>query len=292
MTGFEAARRSALIGDLLALLLRRPADLLPFDEVKERLQLANVVDRGVQEVPLDRIVGTVQRDREFNREFLPREDSLRERWEAVEDMAVGPGGFPPVELYRVGEAYFVVDGHHRISVARSVGAPTIEAHVREFETAVPLGPDASIEDVLLKEVLARFLEATGLTPETPDEFRVTEPKGYERLLDHIAVHRYFRGTDLQRHIPWREAVASWRDTVYRPMVETIRSSRVLEGFPGRTETDLYFWVMDHLHRLKARYGGTARPSQALRHFRLSQPGDSRGLRARLRAWWRRRRARR
>ncbi|HEX9148638.1 MAG TPA: hypothetical protein VF958_05685, partial [Thermoanaerobaculia bacterium] len=244
MTRFDVARRTALVQDLLAQARGRPTDLLPFDAVREKFRLRRLVDRGIQEVPLERIAGTVQREREFNRAFLPRDESLRDRWQEIEGLAEGAKGFPPVELYRVGETDFVVDGHHRVSVARSLGASTIEAHVKEFETAVPLDPTSSIEDVVLKEGLSDFLETTGLSPERPDEFRTTEANGYERLIDHINVHRHFRGVNERREIPWPEAVRSWRDTVYRPMIERIETSGVLEEFPGRTPTDLYLFTMD------------------------------------------------
>lgn len=287
MTRFDVARRTALIQDLLAQVRGRPADLLPFDAVRERFRLRTLVDRGIQEVPLERIVGTVQREREFNRAFLPRDESLRGRWEEIEGLAEGAKGFSPVELYRVGDTHFVVDGHHRVSVAHSLGASTIEAHVKEFETAVPLEPNSSIEDVVLKEGLSDFLQTTGLAPERPDEFRTTEPNGYERLLDHINVHRHFRGVNERREIPWSEAVRSWRDTVYRPMNERIEASGILEEFPGRTATDLYLFTMDHLHYLRQQYGDAAvRPSRALEHFRLAQrPRVS--LFETLRRWWRR-----
>ncbi|HEX5853987.1 MAG TPA: hypothetical protein VFZ57_00075, partial [Thermoanaerobaculia bacterium] len=254
MKGFDAARRAAFIQDLLSHLFKRPADLLPFDEVRERLRLRHVVDRGVQDVPLERIVGTLQRQREFTRAFLPRDEKLRERWEDLEGLAEGSRGFPPVELYRVGDVDFVVDGHHRVSVARVQGAPTIEARVKEFLTDVPLEQDSSIEDVILKEGLAGFLEATGLAPTSLDEFRVTAPKGYERLLEHISVHRYYRGIELARPFSWNEAVESWYETVYRPMIETIARSRILQQFADHTETDLYLFTMDHLHHLRQRYG--------------------------------------
>lgn len=285
MNGFDSARRAAVMQDLLSHLLKRPADLLPFDEVRDRLHLRHVVDRGVQEVPLERIVGTVAREREFNRAFLPRDEKLRQRWEDLEELAEGARGFPPVELYRVGDVDFVVDGHHRVSVARAQGQPTIEARVKEFSTDVPLSADASIEDVLLKEGLAGFLEATGLVPSTADEFRVTEPNGYERLLDHISVHRYYRGIELKRPVSREEAVRSWYETVYRPMIETIRKSRILEEFPGRTETDLYLFTMVHLHHLRQRYGPTFPLSRAVRHFELSLSPRGGRLR-RLRLWWR------
>ncbi len=276
MAHFDEARRAALMGDLLSHVTGRPSDLLSFDQVREKLRLKNLVDRGVQEVPLDRIVGTVGREKDFNRAFLPRDESLRRRWEAVEGLAQGLAGFPSVELYRVGDVYFVVDGHHRVSVARSLGAPTIEGRVQEFETPVPLDAGASVEDVVLKSGLASFLETTRLVPEEPEEFRTSVANGYERLLEHINVHRYFLGIDTGRDVPWEEAVRSWRRSVYRPMIETIRRSGILDGFPGRTETDLYLFTMDHLHHLLERYGGrSVRREVAVRHFRWFAGAGSR-----------------
>lgn len=283
MTRFDAALRAALIQDLLAQVRGRPTDLLPFDVVRERLPLRNLVDRGIQEVPLERIVGTVQRERDFNRAFLPRDESLRDRWKEIEGLAEGAKGFPPVELYRVGDTDFVVDGHHRVSVARAHGLQTIEARVKEFATPVTFPTDASIEDVVARQGLAGFLETTGLPAEKPDEFRTTEPNGYERLLDHINVHRHFRGVSERREIPWPEAVLSWRDAVYRPMTERIEASGILEEFPGRTPADLYFFVMDHLHYLRQQYGDVA-PTRALAHFRLSRRPKG-GLVEKLRTWW-------
>jgi hypothetical protein len=287
VTRFDAAVRAALIQDLLAQVRGRPTDLLPFDVVRRRLPLRNLVDRGIQEVPVERIVGTVQREREFNRAFLPREESLRDRWQEIEDLAEGARGFPPVELYRVGDTYFVVDGHHRVSVARAMSAPTIEARVKEFTAPVAIPVDASIEDVVAQQGLADFLETTRLSPEKADEFRTTEANGYERLLDHINVHRHFRGINEQREIPWPEAVLSWRDAVYRPMIDRIDASGILEEFPGRTATDLYLFTMDHLHYLRQRYGdAAARPSRLLEHFRLSRRPKSSPVET-LRRWWNR-----
>lgn len=290
MSHFDAARRAALMADLVNQLLERPTDLLPFDEVREQLRLRSVVDRGIQEVPVDQIAGTLGREREFTRAFLPREELLRERWEDVQDLAEGPAGFPPVELYKVGDAYFVVDGHHRVSVARNMGAPTVEARVKEFSTPVPVGAGESLEDIVLKRGLADFFEATGLAPEQPDEFRATTPNAYERMLDHISVHRYYRGMELGRPVSWEDAVASWRDSLFRPVVDTIRKSGVLHDFPARTEADLYLFVMDHLAHLKERHGrATIQPRRAVEHFAARQrrlaalPWD------RLLQWWRRRR---
>lgn len=267
MSRFDSARRSALFSDLIGSLLGRPVDLLPFEEVRERLRLKNLVDRGVREVPLREIVGTVDRESDFNREFLPRDESLRERWQDVEDLALGSVGYRPVELYKVGDAHFVVDGHHRVSVARANSVPAIEARVKEWTTPVPVGIDESLEAIALKSGLADFLSATGLAPGRPDEFRTTVPNGYERLLEHLSVHRYYLGSERRREVPWEAAVASWRDTVYLPMIRIIRESGVMDAFPEATETDLYLFTMAHLHDLRQRYSDLEiTPEVAVRDF--------------------------
>jgi hypothetical protein len=265
MRRFDAARRAALMEDLLRLVARRPVDLLPFEEVRQGLRLRHMVDRGTYEVPLEAIVGTIDRGREFNRMFLPRAESLRHRWERVNELAEGSAGFAPVELYQVGHAYFVVDGHHRVSVARALNLRVIEAHVKEFVTPVPLDPQESLEEVMLKRTLADFLEVTGLSPEG-DEFRATVAHGYDRLLDHINVHRYFLALERGTEVTWEDGVAAWRDHLYRPMVELIQRAGVMDGFPGRTATDLYLFTMDHLHFLRSRYR-VVRPELGVRHFR-------------------------
>jgi hypothetical protein len=282
MPDFDVARRRALMGDLLRLVRGEPVDLLSFDTVREDLGLRHLVDRGVVEVPLEQIVGTIDRDRDFNRVFLPRGESLRKRWQAVKALTESSKGFPPVELYKVGEVYFVVDGHHRVSVLRSMGAPTIEARVHEFLTQVVLEPSDTIEEVMCKGARADFLEATELVSANDDDYVTSSPRGYARLLEHIQVHRYFLGLDERRDISWHEAVASWRETVYAPMIRTIRESGILEEIPGHTVTDFYLYVMDHLHYLREEYGDVE-PERAVREVR-----DGRGgWWEKARRWWRR-----
>jgi len=255
MFEFDDARRHALEVDLARVRRGLPPDLLPFDAVREKLRLRHSVDRGVVDVPLDRIVGSLGRDRDFNRLFFPRGEALRGRWEGVRKLALGDKGFPSVELYKVADAYFVIDGHHRVSVARHLDAPSIEAHVREFVTDVPVEPDDSLEALALRRGRADFLEATGLDVEA------TELDAYERLLDHISVHGWHEKK------PWHDAVRSWRANVYEPMIEIIRRSGVMEQFPGRTETDLYLYAMDHLYFLREREGDDAPAAAAVEEMK-------------------------
>lgn len=288
MGAFDEARLAGVVSDLLRIVQGKPTDLLPFDAVREGLRLRHIVDRGVREVPVERIVGTLgrEREREFNRAFLPRDEKVRPRWLGVRRLVESQEGFSRVELYQVGEVYFVVDGHHRVSVLRSLGAPTIEAWVKEFVTPVPLGPDARVEEVLAQRGYAEFLELTGLAPTHPDDLRLSDPQGYERLLDHVHVHRHYLGTDSGRHVPWDEAVTSWRTTVYQPMVETIRAHGVLDAFSGGTEADLYLYTMDHLHHLRERYGRGVPAGRAAREVG-SALRSRRSWRERMRLWFRR-----
>lgn len=293
MSRFDQARRGALLRHYLSRLgAVEPARLLPFEAVKESLDLRHLVDRGRQDVPLDKIVGSLGRAREFDRAFLPRRESSRDRWEGIARLAESPEGFPPVELYQVGDAYFVVDGHHRISYLQSLGTPTVEAQVKEFLTPVPLAPEASLEDVMLKRGLSDFLESTGLVPQDDQELLVTTANGYDRLLDHIVVHRYFRGLEEQREIPWQEAVDSWYQAVYRPVMDALETSNLPASFPHRTPTDLYLFVMDHLAQLKRRYGSgeDMEPEEVVEAFSESRSGRaSRGrgaVQRRFRRFWR------
>ncbi len=253
------------MSDLIRPLLGRPTDLLPFDAVRSGLAPASFVERGVRDVEISQIVGSLDRGEEFTRAFLPRHDSLRERWEDVRRLAEGPRGFPPVDLYQVGGVYFVVDGHHRISVARALGAPTIEARVREYPVSIALDPEADLADLerqVRDRARADFLEAARIEA-APTDFTASEIGAYRRLFDHLATHRYFLGLDERRDISWPEAAASWRWTVYEPMAEAIRKSGILEDFPGRTETDLYLFTMDHLHALRQRFGPGVSPEQGV-----------------------------
>lgn len=264
---FEHARRQAFLEGVVGQLRGRTTSLLPFDQVKEQLGLQPASDRGLREIPLDNIVGSVGRYREFTRSFLPRDDSIRERWKRIYRAAQGLQGLPPIELYQVGDVYFVKDGNHRVSVARELKAKTIEAYVREFVSPVALSTDTDLDGLILKGEKVRFLQHTQLDELRPDaQLEVTSPGYYEKLEEHIAVHGYFLGLDQQRDVSWEEAVTHWYDAVYMPMVNVIRDHGILGDFAQRTETDLYLWIMEHRHHLFKQLGQEIDLTDAARHF--------------------------
>ncbi len=263
---FDIARRKAFIQRILALFTRQSLDLLPFEQVREQLYLHDRYFRGLQEVPLDQIIGSVGRYQDFTRTFLPRSDGLRERWASVEDRMI-EGGLPPVELYKVGEAYFVRDGNHRVSVARAQGGSDIESFVWEYPSLVPLSPADDLDDLLIKRGYVAFLKKTGLNRLRPDHhIELTAPGRYRELSEHIADHRYFLGQTYGREIKAEEAVSSWYDNVYQPIIRAIRKQGILKQFPGRTEADLYIWVSRWQYELSERYGSPINAEDAVVEF--------------------------
>lgn len=248
---YASARRKAGLRALIAALTGRPNRLLRWDEVEDKLRIGGRIDRGVQAVPVDKIVGSVNRYRDFDRAFLPTQDVTAERWMNISRAYYAEEALPPVTLYKVGEVYFVVDGNHRVSVARQQGKAFIDAEVIEARARVPLTPDMDAADLEIVGEQVEFLERTRFDELFPDaELRPTIAGGYHRLLEHIAVHRYFMGIEQGREIGEDEAVRDWFLHVYQPLVAIIRERELLKDFPKRTEADLYLWIMEHWHYLR------------------------------------------
>jgi nucleotide-binding universal stress UspA family protein len=234
----------------MARLTGASTELLNYEEVRQKLKGTRTTSRGLQYIPIGAIVGSVGRYADFTRSFLPRQDADESRWAGVETAMTSMTGLPPVEVYQIGDAYFIMDGNHRVSVAKQLGADRVEAYVTELHTRVPLSPDVQPQDLVVKAEYAEFLERTRLDELRPDaELSMSVPGKYQELEEHISVHRYFMGIDQDREVPYAEAVAHWYDTVYLPVVQIIRENGILRDFPGRTETDLYLWILDHRDQL-------------------------------------------
>ncbi len=277
---FQRARRRADVRAVLSLLSGHTSELLPYEEVRHRLHAVESAEKRLEEVPLDAIVGSLGRYQDFSREFMPLQDTDRDRWVGVKLAMTGLAGVPPIDVYRVGDAYFVKDGNHRVSVARQLGARFIQAYVTPVHTRVRLSPGDSPDDLIIKSEYAMFLEETRLDELRPDaDLSVTVAGQYEPLLEHIRVHRYFMGIDFGHRIAWEEGVTHWYDTVYLPVVDAIRIHGLLRGFEGRTETDLYLFLAEHRARLERAFGWQL-PSEAvaagLSTTRTLQPDERAG----------------
>lgn len=236
--------------------------------------------RGMQTVPVNKIVGSEGRYRDFNKRYLPRYEYLRRRWTSIDMAHLQDVVLPPIKLYEIGGLYFVRDGNHRVSVARMQGVLDIDAEVVSLGTEIRLDPNGTM-DTLREDVIRweekRFFESTGLSREIPAKDLLFSATGrYDEILQHILVHKYYINQNRRREISLAEAALSWYRKVYLPIITIIRGNRILRRFPGRTAGDLYVWISRHWDALKQKYGADYSMDDAARDFSLRY---GRGLRA-------------
>jgi nucleotide-binding universal stress UspA family protein len=253
---FQSARQKAGIQEVLARFTGKSTQLLSYEDVAEKLRLRARSERGVQHIPVDAIVGSVGRYTDFTRTFLPRSNEDRERWARVKAAFLEEGaGLPPIEVYKVGEVYFVIDGNHRVSIARQEGLTTIEARVIEVRTDIPLTPDVQPDDLIIKAEYAEFLEDTHIMDRRPNvNLNVTIPGQYEKMMAQIYLQKFILVEDRKLNASLQDAVEDWYDNIYIPLAETIRDRGLLRWFPDRTITDLYIWIAENRSALEKELG--------------------------------------
>ncbi|MCL2879829.1 MAG: transcriptional regulator, partial [Treponema sp.] len=222
------------------------------------LKPKNQVYRGNRVVPIKLIVGSEGRYHDFNKFFLPRSDHLRYRWERVDEAHILDVVLPPIQLYEIGGVYFVRDGNHRVSVARMQNVEFIDAEVTSLSTELNLDPSMTEEDLklaLLKHEKTVFYDNTGFGKLTGDyNLDFTTPGQYDVICNHILEHKYYMNQNKSGEIPFSEALISWYNNVYSPVIEIIRKQWLLVNFPGRSAGDLYVWIIKHWDYLKKQYG--------------------------------------
>ena len=252
---FQSARQKAAIQEVLARITGKSTQLLSYDEVADKLKLRARTERGVQHIPLDAIVGSVGRDTDFTRAFLPRRAVDQQRWANVKTAMEDGAGLPPIEVYKVGDVYFVIDGNHRVSIARQEGATTIEARVIEVRTDIPLTPDIQPDDLIIKAEYADFLDSTKIMDLRPNvDLNVSIPGQYEKLMSQIYLQKFIMVEDQKLNASLQDAVEAWYDNVYISLAEIIRDRGLLRLFPNRTITDLYIWISENRTALEKELG--------------------------------------
>jgi hypothetical protein len=247
---FSRARRSRLLADIGRRLRREPDDvalMLPFEEVVEALGRVGQHDVGLQVVPLDQIVGTVDRGVDFDRGFRPTSARLRSRWERIASAQRRGEALPPVSLYRIGDLYFVRDGHHRVSVAKSLGRDDIDAYVTEVTTRVPLSGDTRVSDLPLKDHERLFRERVPLPSDSRRRIQLSDPWDYGVLSEAVEAWGFRamqnRGTYMDRG----EVARLWFTEEYEPVVELLGAGDLIDD--GETETEAYLRVANDRYRV-------------------------------------------
>ena len=223
--------------------------LLELDDVERRLKPFRRRYLGVREIPLDALVGTDSRGNSFTRDFRPLHASSRDRLRSLE-RAFADGGFPPIVTVKLGEAYFVIDGHHRAALARRGGAEMIDADVTELVARVPLPAGADMLEVVLRELERIFLEDSGLAEAHPGvRVSVSRPAHYLELLENIQVHGYHLMRGRARVLENAEIAADWYDAIYTPTLAAIDDLRLGRLYRDAPPGDLFLVL--HRHRRDA-----------------------------------------
>jgi hypothetical protein len=264
---FERARQRAFFADLRAILARRARNLIPYHQVRERVSPDGESYRGLQTVPLEQIVGSMDRFQDFNREFFPRQRFTAGRWQNVDRAYYQDVHLPPIQLYKVGDVYFVKDGNHRVSVARERGQQYIDAEVIEGHIRAPLYANMLPNELLLQAEYAEFLRRTDLDRLQPDhDIRPSALGRYDEIWEHIEGHRDWLSAIRHEPVSDGEAVADWYEYIYGPIVEVARKEGLSDRFPQHTEADIYLWVMRHRWEIERELGHDIGPAPAAEDY--------------------------
>lgn len=240
---FKKARRREAYRRLSQVAGRGDArPLLSLDEVTKRLGAFEQSYVGIRPIPVAAIVGTVSRVEDFDRDFLPKRSKIQERWRQVEQ-SFPDSDFPPISVYEIDGRYFVVDGHHRVAIAKQRGTEIIDAEVTRLRSRTPLPPDADIGAIIMAEQQRRFMEESGLgRARSQARIEFSRPQGYIELLEHIKIHGYHMMMERGELLSVEEITSDWYDRVYLPTVEAIHREGLSELWPKATDADLFLWV--------------------------------------------------
>jgi hypothetical protein len=261
---FLRIRRRRALSRIAHRLRGEPGDvnvILPFEEVVAALGRTSERQLGLQVVPLDAIVGTVDRTRDFDRQFRPTSGRVRARWERIAAAMRGGEPLPPIDVYRIGDLHFVRDGHHRVSVARALGRRDIDAYVTDVTTRVPVDGDLRVSDLLLKDHERLFGERVPLPGAARERLRVSDPWDYSVLAEGVEAWGFRVMQDRGAFMDREQVAAEWYEREYVPVVAMLRDCGLIG--PG-TETDSYLRLSAERYRLMRTHQWTDEVLERLR----------------------------
>ena len=243
---FSHAYMKGFLRAMVSWIQHESNDLLPYDEVRKHIPIRGQHYIGLRQIETEKIIGSVSRFNDFDRAFLPRQTHTRSRWESIDRAYFEDVILPPVDVYKIGDVYFVKDGNHRVSVAKERGQAFMDAYIIEVDIPGTLDENVNLDNLLMVQEYAEFLNTTHLDLLYPDQdFQFSIPGQYEKVLQHISVHQWFMGESQNHPIEYIDAVKGWYRDLFHPLAKIIRKHKILENFPKRTEMDLYLWIIEH-----------------------------------------------
>jgi hypothetical protein len=246
---FLRARRRQVLSRLAAWLRRQPDDvseILPFDEVVAALGRTGERRLGLRVIPLDSIVGSVDRTRDFDRWFRPRSGRTRERWERLARAQRRGEAIPPIDVYRVGELHFVRDGHHRVSVAHALRLRTIDAYVTVVTTKIDPTGISSRGDLISKDLRRVFLDRVPLLGPALATILVTTPWSYAELAEAVEAWGFRLMQQEARYLDRETVARRWYSEEFQPVVRMLAQADLIGD---RTDAEAYLQLAAQRYRL-------------------------------------------
>ena len=254
---FTKARNKAFFNELQHLLNPEETKMISFKQIKSLLKPQNQTYIGMKTIPISKIVGSEGRYKDFDNQFFPKSSFLKERWEHVDEAVIKDIVLPPIRVYELGGLYFVRDGNHRVSVAKSKGVEFIDADIISLQTEIKLSPVRTLQG-MIKQIISwekkNFYFETNFGDIT--DFWCLDfslPGQYDIIYHHILTHKYFINQGISEEIPIEEAIISWYSLVYLPVVKTIEKYKITR-YVKATESDLYVWIITFWDDLKHKLG--------------------------------------
>ncbi len=265
---FAKARIKANFDIFVSALQMKRRDLLSLYDVKELLKPKTETYIGVKPIEIKKIIGSEGRYQDFNRTFLPKKEMLRSRWQSIDRAHLQYVDLPPVNVYKIGDSYFVRDGNHRVSVAKTRGIEFIDASIVELGSEITPEPGmsmAKLKKMVISYERKRFLKEYPILNEMEiSKIMFSAPGRYTEMLHHIEVHKFYLNEKIDVELGFLASADSWYNNVYVPIIKEIRQDKVLSKFPGRTEGDMYMWIIRHWEVLKNKYGDSMTVERATR----------------------------
>ena len=255
---FSKARNKALFNEIQHLLSPEEASLISLNDVKQLLKPKAETYQGMKVIPIDKIVGSEGRYKDFDNHFFPKSNFLKQRWERVDEAAIKDIILPPIKVYELSGVYFVRDGNHRVSVAKARGTEFIDAEVVSLQSEIKLKNPNNMADIVRQIVNYEkrvFYSETGFGDIT-DYWCLdfSTPGRYDVIYNHILTHKYYINQNKKEEVTMEEAILSWFNHVYLPLVTSIRKKHILHNFPKRTLADMYVWIVRYWDELKQKFG--------------------------------------
>lgn len=221
---------------------KKKENLKSFSEIQKEENAYNSVNLGIKEVPLDKIVGSVEKYADFDKNFVPKNNVVKQRWINIYIGYTSDSMLPTVILYKIKNNYYVYDGNHRVSVAKFLNFATIEAQVEEFL------PTKDTKDKVIYRENMIFEKETGLS-----DIFLSEPIKYKYLKEEIESYKNLLDKRKNENLDLKETAKNWYMNVFLPIKMILSENEIIKNYEGNPD-DVFLFFLEHKYYLSKNHG--------------------------------------